>query len=368
VSAGRAAVTGSVGKTSVVQALAAALARSGPCHASVKSYNNHIGVPLTLARMPADSRFGVFEVGMNHAGEIGPLSRMIEPEVAVVTTVGPAHIENFSDGEAGVARAKAEIFEGLQPRGAAVLNHDAPYYQTLAQAAQTAGAEILRFGRGAACEGRLLGVEISAGGLQVEAELRGRRLSYRLPQSGVHGGHNSLATLLAAEVLGADVPAAVGALEGFAPLAGRGERRRLDLSGRSVVLIDESYNANPLSMRAALGALASEPSGRRVAILTDMLEMGERSEELHRGLAEPLIEAGVTAVFLAGPGMRALHDAVCGSVASVWRESAEALEPLALAGLEDGDVVMVKGSNGSSASRLAQALSAAASAPARETD
>ena len=242
----RAAVTGSVGKTSVTQAIAAALKLAGPSHNSVLSYNNHIGVPLTLARMPRETMRAVFEIGMNHADEITPLSKMVRPHVAVVTMVGPVHVENFPDGEIGVARAKAEIFDGMDPGGVAVLNADDTWFDLLSGTAKEKGLEVRTFGTGEGCDARLLAVEASGEGSVVVATFHDQALRFPIAQTGAHWGLNSLATLLAVEALDAPVEVAIEALAAFAPLAGRGAETRISLSGGEAVLIDESYNANPV--------------------------------------------------------------------------------------------------------------------------
>jgi UDP-N-acetylmuramoyl-tripeptide--D-alanyl-D-alanine ligase len=356
----RCAVTGSVGKTSVTQAIAAALKAAGPSHNSVLSYNNHIGVPLTLARMPRQTLRAVFEIGMNHADEIRPLVKMVRPHVAVVTTVGAAHVENFPDGEAGVARAKAEIFEGLEPGGVAILNADDRWFDLLKAAAQAQGAKVTTFGARADADARLVSFEPDeASGAIVVATVDGQTLRFPIAQNGAHWGPNSLATLLAVKALGAPIDVALEALARFAPLAGRGETHRLAVDGGDVLLIDESYNANPISMRAALASLGASlgaRQGRRIAVLTDMLEMGEESLAMHAALAEPIAAAGVDLAFLAGPAMRGLWDALPQAVRGAWRETAGDLVPEVRLALRPGDVVMAKGSNGSKASLVVQSL------------
>ena len=391
----RCAVTGSVGKTSVTQAIAAALRLAGPSHAPVKSFNNHIGVPLTLAALPRDARFAVFELGMNHAGEIGPLSHLVRPHVAVVTTVGPVHVENFADGEAGVARAKAEVFEGLEPGGVAVLNADDAWFARLADAARAAGARVLSFGRGEDCDAHLIGFERGAPspaarspspggagpgscerdapplgelsakpaeGARVHARLHGRELSFPIAQAGAHWGPNSLAVLLAVEALGAPLDCALQALAAFAPLDGRGATRHVAAPGGTFTLIDESYNANPVSMRAALDTLAKAPP-RRLAVLTDMLELGPEAARHHAELAGPIRAADVAATYLAGPSMRHLHEALPPGRRGVWAHDARELAPAVIAAVRAGDTVMVKGSNGSQAAFIVKALLDAAPAP-----
>jgi UDP-N-acetylmuramoyl-tripeptide--D-alanyl-D-alanine ligase len=353
----RGAVTGSVGKTSVTQAIAAGLALAGPSHASVKSYNNHIGVPLTLARMPRDTRRAVFEIGMNHAGEIEPLSRMVAPEAVVITTVGAAHVENFPDGESGVARAKAEIFKGLQPGGTAVLNADDRWFDFLRAEAAKAGARVLTFGSGDDVDAELLALAPTAEGARVTARLGGENLAFPIRQSGYHWGLNSLAALLMLGELGVDHQTGVAALATFEPLEGRGAARQVQLPGGAFTLIDESYNANPLSVTAALRTLgARATTGRRIVALTDMLELGPQTENLHAGLAEPIAAAHVDQVFCAGPLMEFLWRALPPTRRGGYARSAAELEPQLVRAIEPGDVVMVKGSRDSKAHALAKAL------------
>jgi len=362
----RGAVTGSVGKTSVTQAVAAGLRLAGRSHNSVKSYNNHIGVPLTLARMPRDTERAVFEIGMNHAGEVGPLSRMVQPHAALITVVGPVHVENFPDGEAGVARAKAEIFEGLVPGGTAILNADDRWFELLAGEARARGAHILTFGAADRCDARLEGFALAGDGAVVGARLHGRELSFPIAQTGAHWGLNSLAALLMIEALGAPLQAGLDALKEFAPLEGRGAVRTVEGEDGAFTLIDESYNANPLSMRAALASLAVRPThGRRIAVLTDMLELGPDAPVQHAELARPVVEAHVDLAFCAGPLMRSLWDALPEGRRGGYAPTAAELAPLVRAAVRPGDLVMVKGSNGSKAALVVKALTDAA-APAGE--
>jgi UDP-N-acetylmuramoyl-tripeptide--D-alanyl-D-alanine ligase len=353
----RAAVTGSVGKTSVTQAIAAGLALAGPSHNSVKSYNNHIGVPLTLARMPGDTARAVFEIGMNHAGEIGPLSRQVAPHVAVVTIVGPVHVENFPDGEIGVARAKAEIFEGLEPGGLTVLNADDKWFDLLSEAARDRGLVVQTFGEAEHADARLEGFALSGDGSVVQARIHGHEVSFPLAQTGAHWGPNSLATILALDAL--DVPRETGlaALAAYAPLAGRGAVNTVATARGPVTVIDESYNANPLSMGAALAGLGSRAApGRRIAVLTDMLELGPDAPARHAELAAPIAAANVDLVFAAGPLMKSLWEALPANVRGAYAETAADLAPQVVGAVRGGDVVMVKGSNGSKASTVVSAL------------
>jgi UDP-N-acetylmuramoyl-tripeptide--D-alanyl-D-alanine ligase len=357
----RAAVTGSVGKTSVTQAIAAGLHLAGRAHNSVRSYNNHIGVPLTLARMPRDTERAVFEIGMNHAGEIGPLSRQVAPHVAVITTIGPVHVENFPDGETGIAKAKAEIFEGLVAGGTAVLNADDKWFELAAAAASACKARIVTFGAKAGCDARLEGFAPDGEGAVVGARLHGREISFPIAQAGAHWGPNSLAALLAFEALDVSLETGLEALKTFAPLEGRGAVRSVETDAGPFTLIDESYNANPLSMRAALASLGARPTpGRRIAVLTDMLELGAEAPRLHADLAAPLAAAHVDRVFCAGPLMRSLWDALPAARRGAWAETAAELAPQVAAAVQPGDAVMVKGSNGSKASLVVKALTHAA--------
>jgi len=355
----RGAVTGSVGKTSVTQAIKAGLDLAGPAHASVRSYNNHIGVPLTLARMPQTVERAVFEIGMNAPGEIAPLSRMVQPHAACVTTVGPVHIEAFADGEAGVAREKAAIFQGLGPGGLAVINGDIPWTEQLHQAALHVGARVATFGSEPFHDARLIEFTPGPDGARVTAEIWGRTHVFPLKQSGFHWGLNSLAVILMLDALDVPVETALTALGDFQPLKGRGETRLVHLARGPFTLIDESYNANPLSMKAgflSLGARAVERGGRRVVVLTDMLELGDQSQALHAGLAPAIEAAAIDLVHAAGPQMRYLYEAVSPERRGVWAPTAADLAEQARDLAGPNDIVMVKGSNGSQASLVAAAL------------
>jgi UDP-N-acetylmuramoyl-tripeptide--D-alanyl-D-alanine ligase len=365
----RGAVTGSVGKTSLTQAIKLGLEMAGPAHGAVKSYNNHIGVPLTLARMPRDTRRAIFEIGMNHAEEIRPLSRMVRPHAVAISTVGPVHTENFPDGEIGVARAKAEIFAGLQPGGAAILNADNPWFDLLKGEADATGAKIVTFGSSEACDARLTGFRAIEGGAEVSVRLHGRALSFPIRQTGAHWGLNSLAVLLMLEALEVDLDTALASLAAFAPLAGRGAETTVTTDKGAFVLIDDSYNANPVSLRAALAVLGAHAAkGRRIAVLTDMLELGPEAERFHAQGADMAAEAGVDLVFCAGPLMKFLWDALPPTRRGGYAQSAAVLAPQVALAVEPGDVVMVKGSNGSKASVLAAALAALDAVAAPSSD
>src|SRR5438270_13284242 len=305
------AITGSVGKTGTKEALRLALAAFGPTYASAGGLNNHWGAPLSLARLPAAAAYGVFELGMNHPGEIAALTRLVRPHIAVITTVEPAHLGFFPSVEA-IADAKAEVFFGLEPGGIAVLNRDNPHYARLAAAARRAGAvEILGFGAHREALARLIDCVLDSRGSTVEAAVCGRIVRFRVPVPGRHWVMNALAVLAAAQAAGAAVDRAAAALAQLEALPGRGRRHELAWRGGTLTVIDESYNASPAAMRAALAVLAATEPGagaRRVAVLGDMLELGDASERLHRKLAEPLAAAEVDRAFLIGDAVAVLQE------------------------------------------------------------
>ncbi len=353
----RLAITGSVGKTSAKEISRTALSALGPTHASAASFNNHWGVPLTLARLPADTAWAVFEIGMNHAGEITPLVNLVRPHVALVTTIGPVHIEHFGSLEA-IADAKAEIFSGLEPGGAAVLNRDAPQFERLAAAARE-HATVLSFGASPGGDAQLIACEPQGRGSRIEAEIAGERVAFALGAPGRHMAENAVGVLLALHALGAPLQPCAAALAGFVPAKGRGERFTLQAPEGPLVLIDESYNANPLSMRAALallGAARPGPGGRRVAVIGDMLELGADGAALHAALAPDLEANRVDLLFGAGPLTRALYEAAPSSMRAAHAARAEELGEKLIAAARAGDVVMIKGSNGSRMGPLAALL------------
>ncbi|HEY2049430.1 MAG TPA: UDP-N-acetylmuramoyl-tripeptide--D-alanyl-D-alanine ligase [Caulobacteraceae bacterium] len=353
----RGAVTGSVGKTSVTQAVLAGLRQAGGAHGSVRSFNNHIGVPLTLARMAPDTRRAIFEMGMNHPGEIAPLSRLVRPHAVAITTVEAVHVENFPDGEAGVARAKAEILEGLEPGGAAILNADNRWFDELEVRARRAGARVLAFGSASQAAARLTGFARTAEGARVDAEVLGRPVVIALRQTAPHWGPMSLCALLMMIELGVPLEAGLEALAGFEPLAGRGAELRLKWGDGEIVLVDESYNASPVSMSSALRALgARSVAGRRIAVLTDMLELGPDAGAAHRSLANVIAAEPIDAVFCAGPLMQNLYEALDPTRRGGYAAEAGALIGDIGAALAPGDVVMVKGSHASRASAIVAAL------------
>ena len=364
-------VTGSVGKTGVKEAIFAALDRSsrGQAHRSVKSYNNHVGVPLSLARMPARSKYGIFELGMNHAGEIAALTRQVRPNVAVITAIAPAHIEMLGS-EAAIADAKAEIFQGLESGGIAIVPADSPHYARLKDAADNQRIALVSFGRAPHASVRLLdAVPAPGGGSLVTADLGDRRICYTVAEPGEHWVANSLAVMAAVRAAGGDLGAAGLALAELPGLKGRGARTWLaarggDGSGRAL-LIDESYNANPASMRATLAQLGQTPARRRIAVLGAMKELGEHGPAFHAELIAPLIAAQIDRVILVGDEMGVLADelgkagqtllgkppafAHCGSA----RDAQQCLREL---GMEGGDAILVKGSNSVGLGTLVAAL------------
>jgi UDP-N-acetylmuramoyl-tripeptide--D-alanyl-D-alanine ligase len=352
-----AGITGSVGKTGTKEALAAALSRTPDVrvHRSVKSYNNHTGVPLSLSRMPADSDYAVFEMGMNHAGEIAALTRMVRPHVAVVTAIAPAHIEFFPTGLDGIADAKGEIFEGLEAGGAAVIPFDSPQRDRLIAAAKPHAAHILTFGLSEGADVRARDVIANAGSSTVTAVLPGVELCLTIGQAGAHWVSNALAVLAAVQALGADLGVAALALADMEQLAGRGARLDVRVGSGTALVIDESYNANPASMRATLEVLAREP-GRKIAVLGAMRELGAESDALHAGLAADVVAAGVDYALLVGSGMEPLAAALEGK-AEVRHVADAATADAALASLiAPGDAVLIKGSNSVGLSALVASL------------
>ena len=362
------AVTGSVGKTGSKEMLRVALGAQGSVHAAEKSFNNHWGVPLTLARLPADRDFAVIEIGMNAPGELAPLARLAEPDVALITTVEAVHLAAFHDVE-GIACEKAAIFQGLRPGGTAILNRDTPTYSILLAAARAAGARPVRFGRTGRPEFRLGEVKVSVEGTCVAARAHGVPFFFRLGAPGRHLAMNALGVLAAVEALGGDLARAALALGQWRAPEGRGARWAVQLGpgglDGEITLIDESYNANPAAMAAALEVFAAQnptdgmgrvSRGRRVAFLGDMLELGPTERELHAGLAGLQALASVSTVHCAGPRMRALYDALPGTQRGEWFPDAEAMAARARRLVDAGDIAMVKGSLGSRVGQVVEAI------------
>lgn len=352
------AVTGSAGKTGTKEMLRACLSRLGKVHASEKSYNNHWGVPLTLANLPADATFAVFEIGMNHAGEIKPLAQMVRPHAAIITTVEAVHLEHFASIEE-IADAKAEIFHGLVDGGTAIIKRTNPHFERLKGRALAHGARVVSFGLTGEADVHVEAMTLDEDGSELVARIGSRQLDFRIAIPGRHIVENALAVAAALDAIGADLPTALAALADLPPPAGRGARAMLTLPGGSALLIDESYNANPASMRAALATLASVPRqkfARRIAVLGDMLELGPQSGDLHVGLKDAVEEAGVDVLFACGPHMRGLYDAVKDGIKGHYAETAAGVQDEIVSQLKPGDVVMVKGSNGTRLGPVVAAL------------
>jgi UDP-N-acetylmuramoyl-tripeptide--D-alanyl-D-alanine ligase len=347
------AVTGSAGKTTTKEILRVALGALGTTHASAASYNNHWGVPFSLASMPRDAQYGVFEVGMNHFGEIRTLIGMVRPEVAIITTIAPAHLEFFGNADA-IADAKSEIFEGIEPGGAALVPADLPQSaRLLARAKQARVSRTFRFGTEKGCEARLVSHSDMAEGARFKADIFGKPVEALVGAPGAHIAMNAVAALAATSLLDGDVFNAAASLKKFVALKGRGAR----FSAGGIDVIDESYNANPASMAAAL-SLLSTARGRRIAVLGDMLELGEGSKALHAGLAPEIERARVDLVFASGSDMRALWDALPSSRRGAYAATSKELEPEIGKALRNGDTVLVKGSNGSKMTVIVDALKA----------
>ena len=361
------AITGSVGKTGTKEALRRVLCQQAPTHASVASFNNHWGVPLSLARLPREARFAIFEIGMNAPGEISTLSRLVRPHLAIVTTVEAAHLAFFESIDQ-IADAKAEIFEGLVEGGIALINADNAYAPTLRAAAERAHAgRVVGFGTRPGCDARLIRAVQHPTSSTVSADIVGQAVTYKVGAPGQHWAVNSIAVLAAAKLLGADIGLAALALANLAPPKGRGERHRVRLAEGDLLLIDESYNANPASMRAALDLLAMArpgPGGRRIAVLGDMLELGQSAPKLHRELADEVTRRQVDLVFACGTQMAHLFEALPAARRARHADlSVDLIGPL-LAELRAGDVVMVKGSLGSRMAPIVEAVLAGGDAGA----
>jgi UDP-N-acetylmuramoyl-tripeptide--D-alanyl-D-alanine ligase len=353
------AITGSVGKTSTKEALRHVLSRQGATHASVASYNNHWGVPLTLARMPQATEYGVFEIGMNHPFEIIPLSGFVRPHVAIITTVEPVHLEHFREIR-GIADAKGEIFSGLLPGGTAVINRDNPHFDRMkAHALASAAGRVVTFGEHEAADARLMKLAMTPELSAVEARIHGRTVAFQVGAPGKHMALNALAVLAAAQALGADLALAALALGDLTAGSGRGQRTELTAPGGTFTLLDESYNANPASMRASMALLAQLNvglRGRRIAILGDMLELGPTGPDMHRALADAVKANDIDLVFAAGPLMRNLWDALPLERRGAYAPTSAELEAAAVAAVQAGDAVMIKGSLGSRMGPIVKAL------------
>jgi UDP-N-acetylmuramoyl-tripeptide--D-alanyl-D-alanine ligase len=353
------AVTGSVGKTGTKEMLKLALGAAGPTYASAGNLNNQWGAPLSLARLPREARYAVFELGMNHAGEIEPLSRLVRPHVAVITTVEAVHLEFFAS-TAEIAAAKAEIFTGMDAEGTAILPRDNRHFDQLAAAARDAGvSRIESFGHHIDANARLLDAAVDPDATLVFALIGDHPVGYRVGAPGLHWASNSLAVVLAARAAGVDIDVAIKALATMTAPKGRGARQKLPWPGGAIELIDDSYNASPVSVKAAIATLAAgRPGkhGRRIAVLGDMLELGEAGPTLHAALADTLAEWRIDLVFTAGPLMERLNQALPASMRGGHaKDSAEAADQVSAA-LRPGDLVLVKGSLGSRMGRVVKAI------------
>jgi UDP-N-acetylmuramoyl-tripeptide--D-alanyl-D-alanine ligase len=353
------AVTGSVGKTGTKEALRLVLSRQGKTHAPVASYNNHWGVPLTLCRTPRDVAYGVYEIGMNAPGEILPLAKLVRPQVAIITTIQPVHLAAFASLE-GIAEEKAAVFWELEPGGTAIINADIPQSDLLRRLAEQGPAgRVISFGESMGADVRLLSCALKHDVSTVDALVMGQPVTYRLGSPGRHIVLNSLGVLAVVHALGADLALAALSLGDLKPPSGRGASQILQGPGGSFTLIDESYNGNPASMRAAienLGRIPVSGRGRRIAVLGDMLELGPSGPELHKGLAEAVHANGVDKVFACGPLMRGLYDSLPSAVRGAYAGQASGLEPLVLDAIRAGDVVTVKGSLGSRMGPIVKAI------------
>jgi UDP-N-acetylmuramoyl-tripeptide--D-alanyl-D-alanine ligase len=355
------AVTGSVGKTTVKEMLRAALSPQGRTHAAEASFNNHWGVPVTLARMPADTDFAVIEIGMNAPGEIAPLARLAAPHVAVVTTVAPAHLAAFGAIE-GIAHEKAAIYEGLKPGGIALAHADIGTAPILFDKAAACGAKLIRFGVAEGVEARLIEARVAQAATVVRAEVNGTERLFRICAPGRHYAMNALIAMTAAEAAGADATRAALALSDWTPFQGRGTRERVTLSAADdlvIEMIDDAFNANPASVAAALEMLAAaepEGRGRRIAVLGDMLELGPTASALHAAIADHPALARIDTVHTVGPLMQHLHAALPGQVRGRHTDTAEEMAADLPQSLRTGDVLLIKGSKGIKVSRVVDAL------------
>lgn len=350
----RIGVTGSVGKTSVKDALAVMLAAFGHTHKSIKSFNNHFGVPITLATIPRDSDFAVLEMGMNHAGEMSELSKIARPQLSIINNVAGAHLANFKNIE-GIADAKAEIIDGMSAGSVLILNGDNQYTPRIREKAKAANLEIVTFGHSKSDDIYILSSQSQGGGGRMTCVVAEQTVDVVLNVTGEHWFMNAAVCLAVAQVLKLDLNTAISALEKIVPAPGRGDVHTLSLDGKTVTLIDESYNANPTSMRAAFAAAALRP-GRKLALLGDMYELGADELTLHRGLAEPLVAAGFERVFMSGECMRMLMGALPQPLRAGWSSKPQNLLTKLKGELRDGDIVLIKGSNASGVGKVAAQL------------
>ena len=357
----RIAVTGSAGKTGTKEMLGIVLKEFGKAHTSVKSYNNHFGVPLTLARMPADAEYGVFEMGMNHAGEISTLSKMVAPHIGIITTVLPAHIENFDD-ETGIARAKGEIVDGMGPDGVLIINHDNPHFETLDKIGREANIKtIYSFGEDEEADSYITSLKLASDGSKIKARVLGQDIKFKLSIPGKHIALNALAVLTAIKHMGLDIEKAAKILSKAEPIEGRGARIEVKIENGKppLTIIDESYNAHPAAMLAAFKVLemcTPKKGGRRIAVLGDMLELGPKGPSMHAELANPLLLSRVDLVFACGPQMEAMFTNLPEPWQGAHEKDSFALCPHVTSAVQPGDVILIKGSLGSKMAYVVEAL------------
>ena len=357
-------ITGSVGKTGTKEMMGVALSSLAQTHWSEKSFNNHWGVPLSLSRMHAGTDYAVFEMGMNHANEIAPLTGMVRPHVAIITTIAPAHVEHFADGLEGIARAKAEIFSGMDAHGIGIINRDIPQYDLLKAEANRQGvSKVFSFGEHAEADARLIDILVARNGTRVTASILGDEVTFTLKDAGKHNAVNALSVLLAVKLIGGDLQKAIKGIETIEPPEGRGKREYLNIGDpdNPVMLIDESYNASSVAMQAAFKVMALiDPGrgGRRIAILGDMLELGDAGPKLHADLALPLKAANIDLVYTCGTLMKNLYDKLPPEQQGAHKETSVELASIVPEVLVPGDVVMVKGSKGSKMNLVVEALRA----------
>ena len=354
----RTAVTGSVGKTSVKEMLAQIYRAFGPAHWNVKSFNNHWGVPLTLARMPEETARAVFEIGMSTPGEIAPRSQMVRPHTGIVTCIGGAHLEGLGSLSA-VAHEKADIFAGMEAGGTFILPADDEFFEYLAGRARRfcPTGNLESFGHAANATARIIGYETDGMESRIQLDVVGKPVLVKLNAVGEHWALNAAAAVLAASQSGLAVEDCAEALAGYTPPPGRGTSERLALPGGGhITLIDDAYNANPASMRASLAALIRRPEGRRLIALGEMLEIGATSDEEHAALAGPVADTGAAGVFLVGDKMTHLADSLPPQLQQIWAPNWEELWNQLEKALQDGDVLLIKGSNASGMGKLADRL------------
>lgn len=351
----RVGVTGSVGKTSIKEMIATIFEHVGASHKSVRSFNNHWGVPLTMARMPEGTERAVFEMGMNHAGELSELSELLRPDVAVISLIAPAHLAHFSSVDE-IAAAKAEIFDGLKQGGVAVLNRDDDYFETLSDAAQKRSAKVVSFGQNAKADVRLSSIHISAANSRAVVIYDTQKYDLIVPAIGMHWLQNAAAALAVAVNANIEIEDAIDALAEYIIPQGRGAAFDAQIDGKTVRILDESYNANPTSMRAAIASAGQQASGRVLAVLGDMLELGKDEVALHAGLAPDLEAAGISRVIFTGECMRGLRGAVKREQRGAWVQGAQEAFQALRSEIESGDTVLIKGSNASGLGALVKKI------------